>query len=192
MTLHAAKGLEFPTVFITGLNEGILPHQRSLEDPEEMAEERRLMYVGVTRAKDRLFLTRPFRQTIYGSYEMTSPSRFLEDIPANLLTGQFVKKEVANESAYARMTTWGDPEDIEPEPRRNLPREPKARPVAREQVQTDARYRTGQRVRHPSFGDGMIIESRGSGDDEIVVIAFEGTGIKRLAANMVELKVLKG
>jgi DNA helicase-2/ATP-dependent DNA helicase PcrA len=177
-------------VFITGLNEGILPHQRSLEDAEEMAEERRLMYVGVTRAKDRLFLTRPFRQTIYGSYEMTAPSRFLEDIPEKLVAGQFVKKQAANDSAYARMTTWGEVDTTEPEPVMNRPKP--ARPAAREVVATDAKFRTGQRVKHATFGEGMIIESKGSGDNEIVVIAFEGTGIKRLAANMVELKVLKG
>lgn len=191
LTLHAAKGLEYPVVFITGLNEGVLPHQRSLEDVEEMAEERRLMYVGVTRAKDRLFLTRPFRQTIYGSYEMTLPSRFLQDIPDRLVNGQFVKKEAANEQSYARMTTWGDPDDFEGPPTRP-PAKTQSRPAARATAETNAKYHTGQRVKHPTFGEGMIIESKGGGNDEIVVIAFEGTGIKRLAASMVELKVLKG
>jgi superfamily I DNA/RNA helicase len=176
LTLHAAKGLEFPVVFITGLDEGIMPHQRSLEDVEEMAEERRLMYVGLTRAKDRLFLTRAFRRTAYGSYEVSSPSRFLEDLPDRLLTGQLSRRSADPESALARMTKW------ESTPRR----------ATRSEAPSESRYRTGQRVKHPTFGEGMIIESRGSGADEIIVIAFEGTGIKRLAANMVELKVIKG
>jgi DNA helicase-2/ATP-dependent DNA helicase PcrA len=194
LTLHAAKGLEFPVVFITGLNDGVLPHQRSLEDAEEMAEERRLMYVGVTRAKDRLFLTRSHRITSYGSYEVASPSRFLADIPQSLLTGTFTLKKFADESAYARMTSWdSDSSDTrrgEVYSRSNKSETYKA--YKREAVQSEARYRTGQRVKHPTFGEGMIIESKGSGDDEIVVIAFEGTGIKRLAANTVDLKVLKG
>lgn len=191
LTLHAAKGLEFPVVFITGLDDGVLPHQRSFEDPEEMAEERRLMYVGITRAKDRLFLTRSFRRTMYGNYDVSSPSRFLDDIPEGLLAGQIAKKKSDAESAFARMTTW-DSDSISTRRGGARPRPDHPRPTQRETVQTESRYRTGQRVKHPTFGEGMIIESKGGGDDEILVIAFEGAGVKRLAANMVELKVLKG
>ncbi len=186
LTLHAAKGLEFPVVFITGLNDGVFPHQRSLEDAEEMAEERRLMYVGLTRAKDRLFLTRAFRRATYGNYEASPPSRFLNDIPDALLAGKFAKKKTDAESAYAWETTWDSPAPTEPRQRDSYPA------YKREVVRTESRYHTGQRVKHPAFGEGMIIESKGSGDDEIIVIAFEGAGIKRLAANMAELKTLKG
>ena len=80
LTLHTAKGLEFPVVFIVGLEENILPHSRSQEDPDQMEEERRLMYVGVTRAKDRLYLVRAFRRTIWGRSEVNEPSRFLRDV----------------------------------------------------------------------------------------------------------------
>jgi len=191
LTLHAAKGLEFPVVFITGLDDGVLPHQRSFEDVEEMAEERRLMYVGITRAKDRLFLTRSFRRTMYGNYDVSSPSRFLDDIPTGLLVGQIAKKKSDAESAFARMTTW-DSDSISTRRGGARPRPDHPRPTQRETVQTESRYRTGQRVKHPTFGEGMIIESKGGGEDEILVIAFEGAGVKRLAANMVELKVLKG
>jgi DNA helicase-2/ATP-dependent DNA helicase PcrA len=123
---------------------------------------------------------------MYGNYDVSSPSRFLDDIPEGLLAGQIAKKKSDAESAFARMTTW----DADPHISRRGRSE--TRPHKRETVQTESRYRTGQRVKHPSFGEGMIIESKGSGDDETVVIAFEGAGVKRLAANMVELKVLKG
>ena len=85
LTLHAAKGLEFPVVFIIGLDDGILPHNRSLDDPEEMAEERRLFYVGLTRAKYRLYLVRAEQRSLYGSFQDSIPSRFLEDIPEELV-----------------------------------------------------------------------------------------------------------
>ena len=84
MTLHMAKGLEFPTIFIVGLDEGILPHSRSLDDPDEMEEERRLCYVGITRAKERLYLVHAFRRTMYGESEVSVPSRFIADIPDHL------------------------------------------------------------------------------------------------------------
>jgi DNA helicase-2/ATP-dependent DNA helicase PcrA len=189
LTLHAAKGLEFPVVFITGLDEGTMPHQRSLEDSEEMAEERRLMYVGITRAKDRLFLTRAFRRAMYGNYEIATPSRFLADIPERLLAGTFSRSKYAEESAYSRATTWDDAVSLGASTRS---RKTEHKAYKREVVPSESRYHTGQRIKHPTFGEGMIIESKGSGDDEIVVIAFEGSGVKRLAANMVELKVLKG
>jgi len=88
LTLHAAKGLEFPVVFIAGLEEGILPHQRSIDDPEQMDEERRLIYVGVTRAKDMLFLTWAFRRSAYGDSIRSMPSRFLNEIPGTSRLGR--------------------------------------------------------------------------------------------------------
>ena len=178
LTLHAAKGLEFGTVFLVGMDEGVLPHERSYDDEEAMAEERRLMYVGLTRAKDRLFITRAFRRTTYGGVDIMNPSRFLDDLPDHLLTGNFSKGS-RNSESYKRMTTW------ESSVKRDA-----SRPV-RLKI-NDSRFQTGQRVKHSVFGDGMIIESRGEGDDELVTIAFEGVGIKRLMANVAELKVLKG
>lgn len=183
LTLHAAKGLEFPVVFIAGLDDGVLPHKRSFEEPEEMAEERRLMYVGLTRAKDRLILTRAFRRTTYGDFSVSTPSRFLEDIPTRLVSGHFAKKKSEEGSAYKRETIWESP----------LRAAARGSEPARRRVTADSegRYRSGQRVKHPQFGDGLVIESKGGGDDEIVVVAFEQTGIKRLAANLADLKVLK-
>lgn len=88
ITLHAAKGLEFPVVFIVGMDEGILPHSRSLDDENRMEEERRLAYVGITRAKERLYMVYAFRRTLYGSTQMNGPSRFLADVPPELVTGR--------------------------------------------------------------------------------------------------------
>ena len=109
LTLHTAKGLEFPVVFIVGLEEGLLPHSRSIEtqDAEEMAEERRLCYVGITRAKKRLYLVHAFRRSMWGGSEVQTPSRFLEEIPEHLLAGM-VDKRARREAAYKRETSWDD------------------------------------------------------------------------------------
>jgi DNA helicase-2/ATP-dependent DNA helicase PcrA len=155
LTLHSAKGLEFRVVFITGLEEGLLPHSRSFDDPEEMAEERRLMYVGVTRAKDRLYLTRAFRRTRYGMSETSVPSRFLESVPPHLVAGSEVQP-------VRRDTEWRSPQRTS----RVIGREP--------------RFHTGDRVSHPSFGPGLVIESQPEGDDEKVTVAFEEAGLKRM------------
>ena len=111
LTLHTAKGLEYPVMFIVGLEEGILPHNRSLEsgDPEDMAEERRLVYVGITRAKRRLYLVHCFRRSLWGGSEVQEPSRFLDEIPAELLSGM-VDKRSRREAGYKRATSW-DGED---------------------------------------------------------------------------------
>jgi DNA helicase-2/ATP-dependent DNA helicase PcrA len=183
LTLHSAKGLEFPVVFIAGLDEGLLPHERSKDNDEEMAEERRLMYVGLTRAKDRVFLTRAFRRAIYGESGVTQPSRFLADIPTKLLSGHISSAKSETMAAYRRATTWETPSPKD---------SGRAISPARTRLEPAGRYRTGQRVKHPTFGEGIIVESRGEGDDEMVTIVFESTGVKRLMANVVELKILKG
>ncbi len=117
LTLHTAKGLEYPVVFIVGLEEGILPHSRSLEsgDPEDMAEERRLTYVGVTRAKRRLYLLHCFRRSLWGDSSMQQPSRFLEDIPPDLLSGM-VDRQRRREGSYQRVTSW-EADDTRPQSR---------------------------------------------------------------------------
>ncbi|HLF26072.1 MAG TPA: UvrD-helicase domain-containing protein [Anaerolineae bacterium] len=171
MTLHSAKGLEFPVVFITGLEEGVLPHARSLEDPEEMDEERRLAYVGITRAKDRVFLSYAFRRSTYGSSEVNAPSRFLNDIPKNLLSGTMSFAGSTPRAAQAeRAATWSPP----PRPSR------------------EPNFRPGQRVSHARFGEGIVVESQAQGVDEELTVAFEKAGIKRLLASFANLKKLPG
>jgi DNA helicase-2/ATP-dependent DNA helicase PcrA len=107
LTLHAAKGLEFPVVFMVGLEEGLLPHSRSIEshDEEDMAEERRLCYVGITRAKGRLYLVHAYRRTVWGDSNLQEASRFLDEIPADQLTGM-VNRQKRQKAAYDRLTAW--------------------------------------------------------------------------------------
>jgi len=178
MTLHAAKGLEFPVVFIVGLDDGVLPHQRSFEDPESMAEERRLFYVGLTRAKDRLFLSHNFRRTLYGDSGPVKTSRFLDEIPRELLAGHVTRRSVpqTQREAYKRVTTWQTP----------------TRRVVPMPSPEELNYRSGQRISHDQFGDGIVIESKLVGGDELVIIAFEAVGVKRLLADMANLKLLEG
>lgn len=213
LTLHAAKGLEFPIVFITGLEEGVLPHSRSMDDMEELAEERRLFYVGLTRAKDHVYLLHTFRRTFYGEASVGTPSRFLSDIPDKLVHGagaaQRRQETVERASSwrwdrdrsvpgrsnrrsygYERYQETGDAERIV----RSRPHRP-ARSSVDESRQRDAensngtpQFRTGQKVRHAKFGEGIVIESKMTGNDEEVTVAFRGEGLKKLAASFANLK----
>jgi len=170
LTLHMAKGLEFPVVFIVGLEEGLFPHSRSFDDPEAMEEERRLCYVGITRAKERLYLVHAFRRTMYGESQVSVPSRFIADIPDHLIVGREEVPFGEEKRRYRRQVQW----PIVPEPA------------------VTGRFETGDRVRHPIFGEGIVIESKVMGDDEEVTVAFEGRGIKRLLASFAKLEKLKG
>jgi DNA helicase-2/ATP-dependent DNA helicase PcrA len=178
MTLHSAKGLEFPVVFIVGMEEGVLPHSRSLEDRDELEEERRLCYVGVTRAKERLYLSYAFRRTTWGESNVCEPSRFLREIPSELLVGNFSRPSTSTvqSRAKAHASQWSS--EPTPPPRKEKPRKLKFPP--------------GQRVKHAKFGEGVVIESRAQGDDEEVTVAFKKTGIKRLLASFANLEKLPG
>ena len=160
LTLHTAKGLEFPVVFMVGMEEGILPHNRSMDDPDQMEEERRLCYVGITRAKERLYLIHAFRRTLFGQSELGQPSRFIKDIPAHLIKGRHVAGAVEA-------------------------------PLERRAV-LEARFKAGDQVCHPRFGQGMVVESVIVGDDEEVTVAFEHRGLKRLLASFARLEKIGG
>jgi DNA helicase-2/ATP-dependent DNA helicase PcrA len=163
MTLHSAKGLEFPTVFIVGLEEGILPHSRSLLSHAEMEEERRLMYVGLTRAKEKIYLLFTRQRTIFGSTQMNSPSRFLEDVPQNLVT----KKEYReNQQRQFESTLFLNKK--------------KGMRVSLGEIG----FKGGERVSHAEFGEGIVI----SAIQDTVVVAFKKAGIKRLSAQYANLK----
>jgi DNA helicase-2/ATP-dependent DNA helicase PcrA len=155
LTLHMAKGLEFPVVLIVGLEEGILPHNRSMETEAELEEERRLFYVGVTRAERRLFLLHTFRRILFGRDELSEPSRFLRDIPEELLGG--AKRTQRAESPSGAVETVG-------------------------------RFRVGDRVSHPQFGEGMVLSSKMLGDDEEVTVIFEAVGVKRCLVSFAEMR----
>jgi DNA helicase-2/ATP-dependent DNA helicase PcrA len=175
LTLHAAKGLEFPQVFIVGLDEGLLPHTRSRDDPEELAEERRLFYVGLTRAKDRLYLVRALRRSSFGYHETQEPSRFLEDIDERLIRRQGYRP------TRATSTTW----TTERTPGVRTPPSPAHAAILQ------PRYRPGQRVRHPSWGEGMVVDSRVQEDgEETVDVFFESVGFKRVIASIARLEAV--
>jgi DNA helicase-2/ATP-dependent DNA helicase PcrA len=170
LTLHAAKGLEFPVVMIIGMDDGVLPHQRSFDDPEAMAEERRLFYVGVTRAQDRLFLVRAFRRRLAGPSMLSEPSRFLYDIPPDLVQGELPGIQTWTQREYRAQTRWENPVQPAVQPR----------------------YRRGMRVRHPTFGEGIVVETRLEFDDEELEIEFEQDGVKHLVASLAPLEILEG
>jgi DNA helicase-2/ATP-dependent DNA helicase PcrA len=186
LTLHAAKGLEFEAVFIVGVEEGLFPHSRSMDDPEQMEEERRLCYVGVTRAKGRLYLFRTFRRTLYGESEVREPSRFLRDIPEHLIRGREDKRPARQEGlgleagrflgrTRTEFTAYSPGQ--RPEPAVPVPPKPDV-----------LHFQTGDEVQHAVFGKGVVIESRPSGNDEQVTVAFAGVGLKRLMASMAPME----
>jgi DNA helicase-2/ATP-dependent DNA helicase PcrA len=170
LTLHAAKGLEFKAVFIVGLDDGIIPHSRSFDEPEQMEEERRLFYVGITRAKDKLYLLRAIQRGGRGMAEETYPSRFMDDIPEELLVGK-TRTGRAIRGAPSE-TKW------------SLPTPSKPAPV------TTSKYKAGTRIKHQTWGEGIILDSRMQDGDEIVDVVFESVGIKRLAASLANLTII--
>jgi DNA helicase-2/ATP-dependent DNA helicase PcrA len=169
LTLHAAKGLEFQNVFIVGLSDGTLPHIRSFDDPEGMQEERRLFYVGITRAEDRLFLVQPLNRSAFGYSEPVDESRFLRDIPDELI------KDSNRAKRRSRITRSGA-----------LSWKPKDSPSANK---TEPQYQAGATVLHPVWGEGLVLNSRIQDDDEIVDVFFAGEGLKRLAASLARLEI---
>ena len=173
LTLHAAKGLEFPMVFIAGLNEGTLPHSRSFDDPEAMQEERRLLYVGITRAKDRLYLVYAQNRSAFGYPDPVEPSRYLSDIP----------DEMVDESSSMRTSSPSRRGSFAP---KSIQWDSKRYGVARTNTQ---KYLPGTHVEHPVWGVGMVLNSRLQDDDEIVDIFFENVGMKRVAASLANLKM---
>ena len=168
MTLHSAKGLEFPIVYMVGMEEGLLPHRRSSDDHEEMEEERRLCYVGMTRAKEELKFSFANQRMVMGSVQSMDKSRFLLEIPEELYAEPLTKSRRPSLSANA---TWRT--DFKPKRSTGI-----------------STYRAGQKVVHESFGKGIVLNSSGSGPDEQVTIAFEGEGIKKLAVAYANLRMV--
>ncbi|MBW8010167.1 MAG: AAA family ATPase [Chloroflexi bacterium] len=171
MTLHAAKGLEFPVVFIAGLQDGTLPHVRSFDDPEAMAEERRLLYVGITRAKDRLYLLHALNRSTYGYTEPSDPSRYLSDIPDELVEGGN-QVLIGKPSRTVRADLWEAASPASPVP------------------VLQSEYKAGMQVRHPAWGEGMVLNSKIQDGEEIVDVFFEDKGLKKLAASLAKLELV--
>jgi DNA helicase-2/ATP-dependent DNA helicase PcrA len=175
ITLHSAKGLEYPVVFMTAMEEGILPHMRSFDDQGQMEEERRLCYVGMTRAKDRLYLLRAFKRYSNGMSQHNPPSRFMKDIPSELLAQRSAVRD--QYEAVER----GPQRFRAPEPWRD-----ERPPVPSEQA-----FAGGERVRHPRFGEGIVVSCQIVKDDQEITIAFKGgAGIKKLMLSFAPLERL--
>lgn len=182
MTMHSAKGLEFPVVVIAGMEEGLFPHSRALEDESELEEERRLCYVGITRARKELFLTSAMRRRIFGEYQSTEPSRFLDEVPPELL-----KHEESRAEAFRQQSRgWG----YAPTPYRRTPSSPPAREYAPEDEDQSGRggLKAGSRVRHPMFGVGTVNSVEDLDDDVKVVVTFASVGRKTLRAKFAKLQ----
>ena len=158
MTLHSAKGLEFKVVFIVGLEEGILPHSRSILDNEQMEEERRLMYVGITRAQEKVYLVFASQRNIFGSTQINIPSRFLEDIPEKILR-QYKQKEgtILKNKPYKKNKST---------------------------IETKEKFKDGEYIFHENFGKGLIVASHG----DILTVAFSLSGLKKISASFASIR----
>lgn len=169
MTLHTAKGLEFPLVILTGMEDGVFPHVRSLSDTTELEEERRLCYVGMTRAEQRLVLTHADRRTLWGGVAYNPPSRFLEEVPEELVVRRgSVTAPTTTRSTTARASGGDD---------RRAGRRGSA---GIDVVDLDEGFRPGDTVLHPRFGRGRVLEVAPAGDDHEVSVDFEEIGMKHL------------
>jgi DNA helicase-2/ATP-dependent DNA helicase PcrA len=165
ITLHQAKGLEFPVVFIVGMEDGILPHFRSFDDPEQMEEERRLCYVGITRAKQRVYLVRSFRRNLMGRSLVSQPSRFLSDIPGHLIsTGDW--REEGEGQIMPSIYSWNKPPDSD---------------------LSTPELKAGDHVYHAQFGKGIVVSCQAVKDDSEVVVAFNGA-VKKLLLSFANLE----
>ena len=188
MTMHAAKGLEFPMVIIAGLEEGLFPHSRSAEDEDELEEERRLCYVGMTRARRQLVLTGAARRRVFGEYQSCEPSRFLDEIPAPLMERITPTPSPRYDSAFAhshyefRTNPYG----------RKGPSRSKEREAAyayeNEDQSSTGGVRPGMRVRHAQFGVGSVIAVEEHNDDMKITVRFVSVGVKKLLSKYAKLE----
>ena len=211
MTMHSAKGLEFDNVFLVGMEEGLFPSKRSIEEDVQTEEERRLCYVAITRAKKHLFITNTKKRTLYGSTTYSTPSRFIDEIPENLLSETSIENK-ENKGARNNQNTWLDSEYKRVETylsnrnrvSENIER--KVRPnigvsvdsflknlAGNNQVKTNnvSKYKVGMEVKHKKFGIGIIENIEPEGDDFKLEIMFDGSGFKRLMANYTPLEIIK-
>ena len=197
MTLHAAKGLEFPLVFMIGMEERLFPHVRALDDPEQMEEERRLCYVGMTRARERLVLSNARRRRIFGQDQYNPPARFLADIPQELLDGETpapqrtfsfkgdenthlsptsAQPTIAGAGGHNLAAVFAQPETMVGNEVEVVPDEP------------EEGVWLGMRVRHAKFGVGTIRKIEGAGDSQKVIVWFNSVGPKKLLVRFAGLE----
>ena len=162
MTLHSAKGLEFPLVFVTGFEEGLFPHKLSIEDPNQLQEERRLCYVGMTRSMEKLYVTHAEMRNLYGSENFNPVSRFLREIPEELTVEVRTGGNVSRTSKYSSKKVSGEVPDTE--------------------------FKLGQRVLHEAFGEGVILNYEGQGSNARVEVNFDSSKTKWLMVSYAKLQ----
>ncbi len=173
ITLHQAKGLEYEAVFMVGMEEGLLPHSRSADDPEQMQEERRLCYVGMTRAKRFLYMLHTFQRRFRGSLSPSMPSRFLMELPEPLVNAQTVRSR-ASQTETRKDPMWS----------RRAAMAPAAKPAS----QPGLEFAAGDRVRHSHFGEGVVVSVKAVPGDVEATVAFSGNGVKRLMLGFAKLE----
>jgi DNA helicase-2/ATP-dependent DNA helicase PcrA len=182
MTVHAAKGLEFPVVVIAGLEEGLFPHSRASDDEADLDEERRLCYVAMTRARSRLVLTGAARRRVFGEYQASKPSRFVDEVPPELMN----RLEPSATSSYQRAFSYSG-ERATPYPRRGHGARDDLAFKYEDEDQSRIPMRVGSRVRHAQFGVGTVIRVEELSDDVKVVVRFS-VGPKTLRAKYAKLE----
>jgi len=185
MTLHTAKGLEFPIVFLAGLEEGLLPHRMSFTMPGGMAEERRLFYVGITRAKEKLYLSLAMTRSLYGESDATTPSRYLQEVPAQLIDW---RRSGAGAGAPKRYT----PSIAESQGYRSVDKPKTEWKGAITSVRNNdgLQLAVGDKVKHDAFGTGKVIAVQGEGSKQTAEINFGSAGVKRLLVKVAPIQKL--
>lgn len=188
MTMHAAKGLEFPHVFLVGLEEGLFPGSRSLGDPEEMEEERRLCYVAITRAKRSLTICYARQRMLYGRTTTNIASRFVDEIPLECVEKIEQPKPKYDQprdyGSFGRVSIYGDYESCSPHPAGSAPRKAYSSVISEGKKKVPAvSFSKGEMVQHKAFGRGMVLSVIPMGGDALLEIAFDGVGTKKLMAN---------
>jgi DNA helicase-2/ATP-dependent DNA helicase PcrA len=188
LTMHSAKGLEFPIVMISGLEEGLFPHSRSSDDETELEEERRLCYVAITRAQRRLVLTSAARRRVFGDYQSTEPSRFVDEIPANLIEevpSSFSSSFLTPPPSYAQFRDARRGGSY----RGRTREEPEVYSYEDEDQSLPGEMKLGAKVRHPKFGVGTILSVEPLDDDTKLVVRFLSVGQKTLRARFAKLEM---
>jgi DNA helicase-2/ATP-dependent DNA helicase PcrA len=190
MTLHSAKGLEFPVVFLCGLEDGLFPSMQSIYEPEKLEEERRLCYVGITRARQKLYLSHAKQRLLYGKITPAMPSRFLNELEEALPQSSKPAPRPAQLKSAPPQQAFGiSIHALKSGGAQNAIRHEQAKPEP-QFTNIDAAYAPGQRVRHKAFGEGTVLAVNGGGASSIVEIAFDSGANKKFAAAFAPIEVL--